>query len=97
MTDKDTGPWQRKKNTRKFDITIMDSNHNGKQHVFYIDQLMHCFPNLQPLFYVIKKLSYSFKMNDPKANGIRSYALILMIAGFLGEYQVGSKINSSLG
>lgn len=61
----------------------MDNNHNGKQHVHYINQLMHCYPALQPLFYVVKKISYTFKLNDPKQNGVRSYALILMLAYFL--------------
>lgn len=97
MFEKENGPYERKKYPRKFDITIIDNNHNGEQHVFYIKHLMHCFPNLQPLFYIIKKLSFSFKLNDPKQNGVRSYALILMIAGFLGEYQIGPNINSCLG
>ena len=88
MQDKEVAYWERKRNPRKFDITIMDSNHNGKQHVRYITHLMSCYPFLQPLFYVIKKLSYTFKLNDPKQNGVRSYAIILMIAYFLQDYQV---------
>lgn len=98
MSDKDpNNHWDRKKNPRKFDITIMDRNHNGQQHVMYISQLMHCYPYLQPIFYVIKKLSYTFKLNDPKQNGVRSYALILMIAYFLQEYQIDPTNNPTLG
>ena len=75
---------QRKGNSRKIDITILDINHNGKQHVMYVEQLLRMYNNqLRPLFFVIKKLSHCYKLNDPKNNGIRTYAIILMLALFL--------------
>ena len=51
----------------------------------YIKQLMNMYSALQPLFYVIKKLTHLHKLNDPKNNGIRTYAIILMLALFLQE------------
>ena len=77
---------KKKGGPRKFDITIMGMNHNGKNHVMYITNLMTQFPVLQPLFYVVKKLSFYYKLNDPKNFGVRSYALILMLALFLNDY-----------
>lgn len=77
---------EKKKNPRKFDITIIGANHNGKHHVNFITNLMGRFPVLQPLFYVVKKLTYYYKLNDPKNFGVRSYALVLMLALFLNEY-----------
>ena len=76
----------KKGNTRKIDITILDINHNGKQHVMYVDQLLRMYSNkLRHLFFVIKKLTHCYKLNDPKNNGIRTYAIILMLALFLQE------------
>lgn len=75
-----------KKNTRKIDITILDMNHNGKQHVMYVEQLLHMYnKKLRYLFFVIKKLTHCYKLNDPKNKGIRTYAIILMLALFLQE------------
>ena len=63
------------------DITIFDMNHNGKQHLMYVGQLM-IHPELRPLFYIVKKMTYYYRLNDTKNNGIRSYAIILMLAQF---------------
>lgn len=64
------------------DITILDMNHNGKQHLMYANQLRMMHPELRPLFYIVKKMTYFYKLNDTKNNGIRSYAIILMLALF---------------
>lgn len=83
------GP-DKRKNPRKFDITVMGVNHNGKHHAMYTGELMNRFPALQPLFYIIKKISYYYKLNDPKNLGVRSYALVLMLALFLQDYPSGN-------
>lgn len=41
------------------------------------------FPQLKPLFFTIKSLTYHFKLNDPKNGGIRTYAMVIMIMSFL--------------
>ena len=87
---------EKKKNPRKFDITVMGMNHNGKHHVMYITNLMSRFPVLQPLFYVVKKLSYYYKLNDPKNFGVRSYALVLMLALFLSDYPNAANLGELL-
>ena len=51
---------------------------------------MSRFPALQPLFYTVKKLTYYYKLNDPKNFGVRSYALVLMLALFLQDYPSGN-------
>ena len=79
------GDKTRKSVCRKIDISIQDINHNGKQHVMYIKQLMSMYSSLRPLFYVIKRLTHLHKLNDPKNSGIRTYAIILMLALFLQQ------------
>jgi DNA polymerase sigma len=44
---------------------------------------MKLSPQLKPLFFVIKALTYFFKLNDPKNGGIRTYAIVIMILSFL--------------
>ncbi len=41
------------------------------------------YPQLKPLFFVIKSLTYNYHLNDPKTGGIRTYAIIVMILSFL--------------
>jgi len=68
---------------RKVDITVFDRNHNGMAIAHYISENIKIFPQLKPLFFTIKSLSYHFKLNDPKNGGIRTYALVIMIISFL--------------
>lgn len=49
----------------------------------YISENIKMFPQLKPLFFTIKSLTYHFKLNDPKNGGIRTYALVIMIISFL--------------
>ena len=68
---------------RKIDITVIDRSHNGPAIVHYINENLKLSPQLKPLFFVIKSLTYNFKLNDPKIGGIRTYAIIIMILSFL--------------
>jgi DNA polymerase sigma len=68
---------------RKIDITVIDRNHNGLAIAHYISENLKVFPQLKPLFFTIKSLTYHFKLNDPKNGGIRTYGIIIMILSFL--------------
>ena len=70
-------------------------NHNGKQHVMYIEQLLSIYSELRPLFFVIKKLSHAYKLNDPKNNGIRTYAIVLMLFLFLQENKMQEEMQEN--
>lgn len=73
---------------RKVDITVFDRNHNGMAISHYIIENIKMFPQLKPLFFTIKSLTYHFKLNDPKNGGIRTYALIIMIISFLQNERI---------
>lgn len=69
--------------TRKVDITVYNSQHNGQKSIKMITNFMENLPTLRPLFYIIKSLTYHYRLNDPKNKGIRSYAVIVMLYNFL--------------
>ena len=71
--------------SRKIDISILTPNNNGRQHAEYVKQFICMFPQIKPLFYVIKKLTYSYRLNDPLKFGIRSFAIFLMLIIFMQE------------
>ena len=90
--DMDFFPYNRSK-YRKVDITVIDRNHNGLNIAHYITENLKLFPQLKPLFFVIKSLTYHFKLNDPKTGGIRTYGIIIMILSFLqSERMKGTKV-----
>ena len=68
---------------KRIDITVFDRNHNGPIIAHYISENMKIYPQLKPLFFVIKYLTYNYHLNDPKTGGIRTYAIIMMILSFL--------------
>lgn len=70
---------------RRIDLSIFSPNNSGRQHVEYVNQFIRIFPQIKPLFYVIKKLTNCYKMNDPMKFGVRSFALFLMLVIFMQE------------
>ncbi len=69
--------------SRKVDVTVFDRNHNGPAIAHYINENLKVFPQIKPLFFTIKSLTYHFKLNDPKNGGVRTNAIIVMILSFI--------------
>jgi DNA polymerase sigma len=79
-------PIERSSKNRKVDITVLDRNHNGKLIANFVRSQLSVYPDLKPLFYVIKTLSCHFKLTDPKNGGIRTYAIIVMLLSFIAKW-----------
>jgi DNA polymerase sigma len=80
-----TGDEKDVKKTRKFDISILSPCNNGRQHTEYVNRILLHYPKLKPLFFIIKKLTHCYRMNDASKLGVRSLALFLMLAIFMQE------------
>lgn len=61
---------------------MLDSSHNGIQIVNYIQSHIKNIPQIVDLFFIIKSLTFNYKLHDPKNGGIRTYAIIIMILSF---------------
>ncbi len=79
--------------TRKIDITVLDSSHNGLQIVAFIQNNLKSIPQLIHLFYVIKSLTYNYKLHDPNNRGIRTYAIVIMILSFFQRVDITQCFN----
>jgi DNA polymerase sigma len=77
---------------KKIDITVIDRNHNGLAIVHYISENLNIYPQLKPLFFIIKSLTCHYKLYDPKNGGIRTYAIIIMILSYLQS--LGASFNN---
>ena len=94
--DKGNSNYHQQHRARKIDITVIDKNHNGQEIVNYINQLLSMIPELQPIYFIIKTLSYQFKLYDPKNGGIRSYGIFVMLALFLQHHMPDRSIAQRL-
>lgn len=72
--------------TRKVDMTVLDRSHNGRTIAQFVSEQLGNFPQLRPMFFAIKTLSYSFRLNDPKNGGIRTYAIIVMLLSRISSW-----------
>lgn len=58
------------------------------QIVTYIHSHIKMWPQLINLFYVIKSLTFHYKLHDPKNRGIRTYAIVIMILSFFQRVDI---------
>lgn len=79
-------PIENSNKTRKIDMTIIDRNHNGRSIAHFVKEQLRIYPQLRPMFFTIKTLSYHFKLNDPKNGGIRTYAIIIMLLSRIANW-----------
>jgi hypothetical protein len=68
-----------KLNNRKIDITIFQKKNNGQKYVKYITEQLRYLPLIKPVFFTFQKLLYHFKLENPAKNGLKTYAIFLMI------------------
>lgn len=64
---------------RKIDITIFQKKNNGQKYVRYIQEQLTYYPLVRPVFFALQKLLRSFNLNNPSKNGVKTYAIFLMI------------------
>eukprot|EP00916_Digyalum_oweni_P014157 GHVL01023225.1.p1 GENE.GHVL01023225.1~~GHVL01023225.1.p1 ORF type:complete len:721 (+),score=74.70 GHVL01023225.1:94-2256(+) len=73
-----------KGHTTQIDVSIADHNHNGIRSADLVLEYNSMFPTLRPLALVLKQLLKAGGVNKPfEQGGLSSYALVLMIVGFL--------------
>ena len=65
---------------------MADRNQTSKNAVNFILEQMRLYPELRPMFFVLKALSCHFKMNEPKNGGIRTYALVIMLLSCISKW-----------
>ena len=78
----------------KIDITVHVSKHKGKECSQLIGYFLGKYPEIKPVFLVLKQLMYVCEFNEPFKGGIGSYALFLMVVYYYQE-QVNSKAEES--
>ena len=54
------------------------------------------YPQIKPLFYVIKKMTHYYRIYDPSKFGVRSLALFLMLVIFMQELMHGGMLGQLL-
>lgn len=64
---------------RKIDITIFQKKNNGQKYVRYIQDRMAHNSFIKPVFFALHKLLRCFNLNNPAKNGLKTYAIFLMI------------------
>lgn len=64
---------------RKIDITIFQKKNNGQKYVSFILDRLAYYPFIKPVFFALQKLLRSFNLNNPSKNGVKTYAIFLMI------------------
>jgi DNA polymerase sigma len=66
---------------------MMDRANNNSRAIscFILDQKER-YPILQPIFYVIKYLTYHYKLNDSKNGGLKTYALVIMLLSCIAKW-----------
>lgn len=64
---------------RKIDITIFQKKNNGQKYVRYIRDRMAYNPLIKPVYFGLHKLLRSYGLNNPSKNGLKTYAIFLMI------------------
>ena len=61
----------------------MDRGNISRTATCFINEQKGRYPILQPIFYVIKYLTYYHKFSEPKVGGLKTYALIIMLLSFI--------------
>lgn len=61
------------------DITIFHRNNQNRVYVCYILQNINAFPQVKPLFFLLRKIAETFGIHDQSLGGIKTYTLFLMI------------------
>jgi len=64
----------------------MSQGNNSLNTKKFIIEQKERFPILQPIFFVLKYLTYYFNLSEPRQGGLRTYALILMILSRILEW-----------
>jgi DNA polymerase sigma len=47
---------------------------------------MNAFPQIRPLFLVLKHMSCQYKLHEQKSGGIRTYTLFIMLLSFISKW-----------
>jgi hypothetical protein len=68
-----------KLNNCKIDIAIFQKKNNGQKYVKYITEQLRYIPLIKPVFFTLQKLLYHIKLENPAKNGLKTYAIFLMI------------------
>ena len=63
----------------KLDLTIFQKRNNGQKYVDFIKNAIKKFSVIRPLFFSVHKILQSFGLHNPAKNGLKTYALFLMI------------------
>lgn len=66
-------------NCRKIDITIFQKKNNGQKYVRYVTQQLAYNQFIRPVFFALHKLLQHFNLENPAKNGVKTYAIFLMI------------------
>jgi DNA polymerase sigma len=68
-------------------VTMLDrSNNSGRAISCFILEQKKRYPILQPIFYVIKYLTYHYKLSEPKNGGLKTYALVIMLLSCIAKW-----------
>lgn len=59
---------------------------NVLKYTHLVLETVHSYPQLRPIFYILRTILHKFHLHDPKRNGLKSYALFLMIRHHLDNY-----------
>lgn len=70
---------EQKLNYRKIDITIFQKKNNGQKYVRFIAERLYYNPFLKPVFFAVHKLLRSYDLANPAKNGLKTYAIFLMV------------------
>lgn len=70
---------QAKYHSRKIDITIFQKKNNGQKYVRFIRDKLNENTLIKPVFFALHRLLKSFGLSNPAKNGIKTYAIFLML------------------
>jgi DNA polymerase sigma len=65
--------------SRKIDISVFHKKNSCKMYSNYINETLMNYPQIKPIFFVIKKISETFNLHNSLINGLKTYSLFLMI------------------
>lgn len=73
--------------SRVVHVTLLDrGNNSGRAISCFILEQKERYPILQPIFYVIKYLTYHYKLSEPKNGGLKTYALVIMLLSCIAKW-----------
>jgi DNA polymerase sigma len=77
----------------KIDITVSEDKHKGKDCVSLVNSFTSKYPEIKPIFLILKQLMHVCGFSEPFKGGMSSYALFLMVISFY-QKKFKSKPNS---